>query len=133
MTNIDIVNGIYAAFGKGDVPAILQQVHDDVIWEYGTAPNDVPWLAPRRGKSGVGQSFQTAAELLDFRAFEVLEVCGNERVVMALVRLEAVVKATGKTLREEGEVHVWHFDSAGKVVKFRHAADTFAQAQALKA
>lgn len=132
MTNIDIVNGIYAAFGKGDVPAILHHVDDDVIWEYGTAPNDVPWLAPRRGKGGVGQFFQTVAEFLEFRAFEVLEVCGNERVVMALVRLEAVVKPTGKTLREEGEVHIWHFDGAGKVVKFRHAADTFAQTQALK-
>jgi hypothetical protein len=33
--NIATVHGIYEAFGKGDVPAILDQLTDDVDWAAG--------------------------------------------------------------------------------------------------
>ena len=32
MSNIATVQGIYEAFGKGDVPAILAVLADDVAW-----------------------------------------------------------------------------------------------------
>jgi ketosteroid isomerase-like protein len=31
--NADIVRGIYDAFGRGDIPAILETLSEDVAWE----------------------------------------------------------------------------------------------------
>ncbi len=44
--------------------------------------------------------------------------------VVALFNVELTVKATGKRVVEEIQVHLWHFNPAGKVVRFRHRADT---------
>lgn len=53
MSNKQTVQNIYAAFGKGDMPAILDQLTDDIDWEYGyrRAPNPVPWLQPKENKA----------------------------------------------------------------------------------
>ena len=49
--------------------------------------------------------------------------------VFAEARLDVVVNPDGtvKSLQ-----HVWRFDDRGRIVRFRHAADTFAHAAALK-
>jgi hypothetical protein len=33
---------------------------------------------------------------------------------------------------EVGEVHIWHFNAASKVQRFRHAADTYQHVMALR-
>jgi ketosteroid isomerase-like protein len=33
MTPLETVQGIYQAFGRGDIPSILATVADDVAWE----------------------------------------------------------------------------------------------------
>lgn len=45
VSHIGIVQGIYQAFGRGDVPAILAQLAPNVEWEYGINSTDVPWAA----------------------------------------------------------------------------------------
>ena len=35
MSNVHTVQEIYAAFGRGDVPAILSRLSESVEWEYG--------------------------------------------------------------------------------------------------
>jgi hypothetical protein len=45
-------------------------------------------------------------------------------LVVALIEAEAVVKKTGRRIVESPEVHLWHFDAQGRVVRFRHAVDT---------
>jgi ketosteroid isomerase-like protein len=32
MSNVATVQSIYEAFGRGDIPAILDRISDDVIW-----------------------------------------------------------------------------------------------------
>jgi ketosteroid isomerase-like protein len=131
MSTIETVQGIYEAFGKGDVGAIVERVADDVEWEYGAVDNGVPWLTPGRGRDHVVRFFQTVGAELDFKAFQVVELVGNQRLVAAVVALECVVRRTGNTLREAAEVHLWHFDDRGRVIKFRHAADTHGHRVAL--
>lgn len=60
---VQTVQTIYAAFGRGDVPTILEQPSPDVRWEYGAGPNEVPWLQPRRGHAGVAEFFAALADL----------------------------------------------------------------------
>ena len=130
MSNIDIVQGIYEAFGRGDAGAIVERCADDIEWEYGMAPNGVPWLRPGRGRAHMLSFLQTVGAELDFKAFQVTELVGNPRLVIAVLAVECVVRKTGRTLTEAAECHLWHFDDRGRVVRFRHAADTFAHAAA---
>ena len=39
MSNLATVQAIYAAFGRGDVPAILSHLTDGVAWEHGEGGN----------------------------------------------------------------------------------------------
>jgi hypothetical protein len=45
-------------------------------------------------------------------------------VVVTLVDLEVTVRETGRRITEEDEVHIWHFNSSGQIVRFRHRVDT---------
>ena len=123
MSNLERVQQIYAAFGKGDVPGILEHMDEHIEWEYGISSTGVPWLQPRRGRDEVPQFFG-ALGALDLHKFQPKQLFEKDGVVIALVDLEATVKETGRRIIEEDEVHIWHFNTAGKVVKFRHRADT---------
>jgi ketosteroid isomerase-like protein len=132
MTNAQTVHRIYAAFARGDVRAILDQLAEDVDWEFAySADIGIPWLVPRRGRAGAGAFFQALADNLEFTRFAIDHIVGDGPVVVALASLEAKVKATGKALRETEEAHIWHFDAGGRVVRFRHAADTLQHQRAL--
>lgn len=122
--HISTVQAIYTAFGKGDIPAILEHLSDDVTWEYQPITQDVPWLQHRTGREGVLAFFQTVGKELKFTKFEVDTILGDDKVVIALCSVEAIVLATGRTIVEMPEAHLWHFDARGRVARFRHAADT---------
>jgi len=42
-----------------------------------------------------------------------------------VIDLAGVVKATGRAVAEEHQVHLWHFNEAGKVACFCHKVDTY--------
>ena len=56
MSNIDTVKQIYAAFGRGDIRAILDTLDDNVEWDVEVPVPGVPWLQPRRGKTNIPRS-----------------------------------------------------------------------------
>ena len=126
MSNVGTVHTIYAAFGRGDVEAILGYLSEAVEWEYGVNTTDVPWLQPRVGRSGAAEFFQSL-RALDFSSFRVSLVVGDGDTVIALCDVEAVVRETGRTFVEHDEVHIWSFDAAGLVTRFRHRVDTLQQ------
>jgi ketosteroid isomerase-like protein len=122
--NIECVQRLYQAFGRGDVPAILELVSPDVHWEFGTPDHGIPWLREGRGREQVLAFFTTLAANLEFHGFEPLAILAEGDWVVGLIRLSATHKVTKKPLREECEAHVWRFDAAGRVIAMRHAADT---------
>jgi uncharacterized protein len=119
----ETVGEIYAAFQHGDIAAILSHLADDVDWEYGVEPLGVPWLDRRRGRSEVPGFFAAMAgfELHRFQPKLFLE---NDGVVVVLIDVDLTVKATGRRIVEEDEVHIWRFDAQGRVVRFSHKVDT---------
>lgn len=129
--NTNTVREIYEAFGRGDVPAILAKLDDGVVWEYGFAPNEVPWLQHRQGRAEAANFFESLAAL-EFHNFTPKAILAGEGVVLALIDISFTVKKTGKKFSEEDEVHVWRFNDAGKVVRFRHCTDTKQHAQAYR-
>lgn len=131
-SNLDTVSSIYAAFGSGDVPAILATLSPDVDWEYAMAPTGVPYLERRRGPDGVAAFFGALMENAELQRFVVKEVLAGERLVVALIDIELRVRATGRVVSEVDEVHVWRFDDQGRVARFRHALDSAAHAAAFR-
>ncbi len=124
------VSAIYEAFGRGDVSTILGHLAEDVQWEYAWSESPIPWLAP--GRDHVGRFFGILADQLEFNRFEINQVLAGDGIVVALVNLDVTVQATGKHIVETDEAHIWYFNNAGVVRKFRHAADTLQQLQALE-
>jgi ketosteroid isomerase-like protein len=131
MSPVDTVRKMYEAFLRGDIKAILACLAEDVEWEYGGGTTDVPWLQPRQGRAGVADFFETL-QGLEFHRFEITKVFGDDNTAVSLLDIEATVKITGKRLTEIDEVHIWHFNPKGEVSRFRHRADTYAQAMAIR-
>ena len=93
MAHIGTVQQLYEAFGKGDVPAILGHLADDVDWEYGGDATGLPWLQARRGPAQVAGFFQDLAAL-DIQRFQPTTFLESGNVVVVLIQLEVVVRAT---------------------------------------
>lgn len=129
--NVAAVQAIYAAFGRGDIPAILEHVAEAVEWDYGLANTGIPWLEERGGRAGVAAFFESLAGF-QIQKFDIQAILGQGQLVLALVEVEAVVARTGRKVTDPAEVHVWHFDERGKVRRFRHAVDTLQHFKALQ-
>ena len=123
MSNLRTVRDIYEAFGRGDVPTILSRLAETVEWEYGATSLEVPWLQARRGREGAAAFFSSLAAL-DFKKFTPKTFLEGSGVVVVLLDVEFIVKATGKSVAEEDQVHLWNFDEHGQVSRFRHRVDT---------
>jgi ketosteroid isomerase-like protein len=127
MDNLATVMTIYEAFGKGDIPTILDRLADDIRWDE-WANNfaqqaGVPWLEARSGKAGVMEFFQFVGRGMQVTDFRVLSLmAGNDQVVAEVV-IEVEVLSSGGHYRDE-ELHLWTFNDAGKVVRLRHYTDT---------
>lgn len=122
---VETVQSVYQAFGRGDVPAILEVMHDDVDWEY--VDGGVPWMKPGRGRAAVAQFLQAFATEVELTRFVPKTFMEGPGVVGVVVDLEAIVRRNGRTFQEVDEVHLWQFDDRGRVVRFRHCANTAAQ------
>ncbi|MEO8212719.1 MAG: nuclear transport factor 2 family protein [Myxococcales bacterium] len=116
---------VYAAFGRGDVPFILDRVGDQTQWDFNVAGTDVPWHAPIRTKSELPRFFQAMAEHLSFEAFEPRAFLTDGRNVVVKLRVAYQVRRTGKRVDEE-QVQWWSFDDGGRITALRHYEDTAA-------
>lgn len=114
----------YAAFGRGDVPAILELLTDDIEWISPGPPDVIPEAGTYRGKEEVGRFFATLAEAADFQKFEPQEFIAQGDHVVVLISSEATVKRTGRKLTDHA-AHVWTF-KGGKVARFEIFNDTAA-------
>lgn len=127
MSNLATVTAIYEAFGRGDVPAILDRIADDCAWEAwsdnSAVKAGVPWLEPRVGKAGVAEFFAVVGqmEIVDFQVLSIME--GGNQVAVEFV-LEANLPAHGGRGYRDEEIHLWTFNEAGEVARLRHYTDT---------
>ena len=127
VSNLATVQGIYEAFGKGDVPAILEVLADEVEWESwddnSAVKAGVPWMIPRHGKQDVIRFFETVGQM-EIVGLDVLSMMeGGNQVAVEFV-LEANLPAWGDGHYRDEEMHLWTFDDSGKVVRLRHYTDT---------
>src|SRR3569833_2345685 len=127
MDNLTMVQEIYAAYGRGDIPAILERLDEDVIWDGGDGPSSrlVPWMQPRQGRAAVPAFFE-ALQAIDITRFEPLAFLTDATHVAAVIGIDATVRATGRSMSDD-ELHLWTFGPDGRVTAFRHYVDAAKQ------
>lgn len=124
MSHTETVQSIYAAFGRGDVPAILTHLSDDVDWDNSrVASRECPWNGNFSGKAQVPGFFAAVGGQLEFSVFEPHTFIESGRHVAVLLRLDGKLRKNGQPFRNDG-VHVWTFDDRHKVSAYRHYNDT---------
>jgi ketosteroid isomerase-like protein len=128
MSNVETIKQLYEAFGRGDIPGVLEQLAEDVRWEQWPTGNaaqeqDVPYMRPRSGREAVGGFFQDIQEDFEMNSFNPHSFLEGEDRVAVLIEVDLTVKSTGKRLQDEG-IHLWGFGSDGKVTSHRHFLDT---------
>ncbi|MCE5288116.1 MAG: nuclear transport factor 2 family protein [Nocardiaceae bacterium] len=122
------VEAIYAAFGSGDIPAILDRLAEDVSWDADWADNwaqsraNLSHFRPRRGRAEVGELFAILGAGYTFHEFTVEDVMSNDRRAVAMITIEFTAP-DGTRIRDE-ELHLWTFDEHGQVSSMRHYIDT---------
>lgn len=140
MGNVETVQQIYEAFGRGDVPAILEHLEEDVRWEQWPTGNtaqdqDVPYMRARSGREAAAGFFQDIEEDFEMNSFNPHSFLEGGDLVAAVIEYDLTVKATGKRVRDE-EIHVLEFGSDGKIAAYRHflvpCQATFARSTTLR-
>ena len=127
--NIEIVKSAYAAFGRGDIAAILGLLADDVVWI--TPGAGLPTEGTRHGKAEVASFFEADVATWNFTGFEAHEYVASGDVVVAIGSVSAIARSSGRELATDW-VMVWKICD-GKVAYFREYIDTLALATALTA
>jgi uncharacterized protein len=122
-TNADVVQRGYEAFGRGDIPAFLELLTDDVEWIQ-QGPPVIPFAGTRHGHEGVMEYFSLLGETLEFEQFEPREFVAQDDTVVVLGFERSLGKATGRTVEQEW-AHVYTLRD-GKIAKGRFFEDTAA-------
>jgi len=126
-TPTDTVQAVYAAFGRGDVPAILQMLTDDARWQFVGEPS-APYTGTVLGRGQIGEWFGTIAQVDDIQAFEPRQFLAGPDHVTVLGWERSVSRPSGKPFECEW-VHVWRVRD-GRVASFWGMYDTAAVAAA---
>lgn len=126
--NVELVQQAYAAFKRGDIPAVLDSLTDDIEW---IEPDVPPLGGVYRGKESVAVFFKKLGDMSEFTSFEPIKYVAQGDHVVALGHYNATVRATGKAY--ECDWAMLFVITNGKVSKFQEFTDTAAFQAALPA
>jgi hypothetical protein len=119
---LDTARYIFDAFARGDIPALLGCLADDVEWEYGPCSQNVPWYQNRRGIEGATAFFQSLAEV-EFHKFDTTAFLAAGATVVVLVDSDYSIRKNGKRVVYEDAAFVVKCDAKGKIRRFAHRVD----------
>ena len=103
--NVQLVQNTYAAFGRGDLPAILQGMAAKIEW-YSRYSAGVALDGLWQGHDGVTRLMTAIGTSIDVLAFQPDEFIASGDKVVVLGHEEVQVKATGRRYHNEW-VHVF--------------------------
>jgi uncharacterized protein len=118
----DAIRGLYDAFARGDVPAVLGMFSPDLVWN--EAENSLyadrnPYVGPQAVLEGVFMRIG-----MEWNGYSVgaEEIIGSGETVIAQGRYRGTYKATGAVVNAQF-LHVWKLRD-GLVVSFQQYTDT---------
>ncbi|MBI3347225.1 MAG: nuclear transport factor 2 family protein [Burkholderiales bacterium] len=118
-----LIQSLYAAFGRGDVEALLAACTDDVDWHM-LGSLDLPYIGKFQGKAALLRWFGWVAEFDDIQVFEPREFFAGDDHVTVL-GWERTRAKPGGGLFETPWVHLFTLRD-GQVARFVGLYDTAA-------
>ena len=128
MSNVDLIRGIYDAFGTGDIPGVLGRMSPDIEWN---EAENFPYADgnPYRGPDAIlGGVFARLGGEWDGFAAVPEEFLDAGDTVVVLGRYRGTCKATGAPIHAQ-MAHVWRVKD-GKAAAFQQYTDTLQVARA---
>ena len=120
--NIQVVQQMYAAFNRHDIPAVLEILSDDVDWHSPvtrTQHDEISWSKPRQDRDQVATFFKELAEKVQPDKLEPLEFTAQDDRVVVEGKNRGTVRSTGKayehdwvmvfTVRQGKIARMWHY------------------------
>ena len=130
MSNVQVAARSYDAFARGDLDAVLADMHDEIVWHQAQG-------LPHGGVyHGIDEVRRNVFDPLDRDWWDEFVVTPEEFVedgdtVVVLGTYRGVARGTGRRL-DVPFVHVWTF-ADGLAVRFRQFLDTAGWNEALSA
>lgn len=121
--NVQQVQALYAAFGRGDVLALMDALADDVEFVV-PYPPEIPNGGTFHGKAGIQKWLGLTMENVRFKGLEPRAVIAQGDKVVVLLHAEATIKRTGRDVDQEA-AHVWTLRD-GKIARHQAFEDTAA-------
>lgn len=121
--NIRIIDGLYKAFGEGDIPSVMEAMDKEIIWneaESNAYADGNPYIGPEAILNGVFARVGAEHEYFKLEDIELHEMSNNK--VLATLRYDAKFKETGKTYNAQ-VAHLWTLKD-GKISAFQQYVDT---------
>ena len=120
-SNVEVVQQAYAAFGRGDIAALLDTFSNDIDWETPGAPR-VPYGGHYAGREDVARFFEELGKTAEFERFEPREFVAQGDKVVALGHYAGRGRNTGRPFATDWAM-VFTVRN-GKIVVFREYFDT---------
>jgi len=127
--NVRLVQELYAAFARRDIPAILAFLSPDVVWGEPANPLN-PAAGTRRGHAGFLEWAEIGREAEDILALEPRRFLSDADSVAVVGYSKVLVRSTRKVY-ETDFVHLVTIRD-GKIARFQEFFDTFAAAEAFR-
>ena len=120
MSNVDVVNRVYAGFAAGDIGAVVATFADDIEW---TEADGYPYAGTFVGADAiVANVFMRLGTEWDGYKAEPDAMIGDGDQVAASGWYSGTYKQTGKSFRARF-VH-WYTVTDGKIVRFEQVVDS---------
>ena len=129
--NVAVVDGLYQAFAKGDVPAVLAVMDANIVWneaENFPYADRNPYIGPDAVLNGVFARIGEEWEYWNLTDIQLHDVSGNR--VLATLRYKAKHKKTGKVIDSQ-TAHLWTLKDR-MITAFQQFTDTKQAAEAVK-
>jgi len=115
--NVETLREGYAAFGRGDIPAVMELFDPDIEW---VTPDSTPLGGRRKGRDEVMGFFGLLPQYFSEIRVEPVEFIDGGDTVVVIAR---DIGTTSKGTYESRLVHVWRMRD-GKAVAFEEFLDT---------
>lgn len=120
--NVKLVRTAYDAFGRGDIPALLDLLSDDCDWGVDASERIAPYYGIRHGKDEILAFFQELGATFTVDRFEPIAIAADGETVLTVVAYALRSIATGKSAAMN--LHHQFTVVDGRVTYFRGSEDT---------
>ncbi|MFN0006460.1 MAG: nuclear transport factor 2 family protein [Planctomycetota bacterium] len=132
MNNVRVVQEVYGAFGRGDIPAVLGAFHPKIEWREAESnpyqPSGKPWIGPEAILENLFVRLGAEWDAFTVHPRQFHDAGGT---IVVELRYTGTYKATRKKLDAQA-CHVWAIRD-GKIHSFQQYVDTAQLQDVMKA